>query len=164
MLDSGLETLYLSSRLKERAMKQPRGFTLIELLITMVILGILTAIALPAYNDYVQRGKITEAFTGLADFRVRMEQFYQDNRRYDGAGLNGCGATAPNSKYFDFGCAPSLAPSQSYTVTASGKATENLTDFVYTLNEKNDRATTKVGTGWNGAGSACWVRRKDGGC
>jgi len=93
-----------------------------------------------------------------------MEQFYQDNRRYDGAGLNGCGVSAPNSKYFTYVCAPGLAPSQTYTITATGVANEGLTNFVYTLNESNVRATTTVGTGWSGAGSACWVRRKDGSC
>jgi type IV pilus assembly protein PilE len=162
-LDSDLETFYLSPRLKERAMKQLRGFTLIELLITVAIIAILAAVALPAYNDYSQRAKLTEAFSGLAEFRVRMEQFYQDNRRYDGAGLNGCGAAAPNSKYFDFACAPSVAPSQTYTVTATGIANQ-VPGFAYTLNEKNDRTTATVGTGWGGAGSACWVRRKDGSC
>ena len=123
-------------------MKQQHGFTLIELLIVVVILGVLATIALPAYNDYVQRAKLTEAFTALADFRVRMEQFYQDNRRYDGAGLNGCGVAGPNSKYFTFVCAPGLAPSQTYTITATGIASEGLTNFVYTLNESNVRATT----------------------
>jgi type IV pilus assembly protein PilE len=146
-------------------MKQQRGFTLVELLIVMAILGILTAIALPAYNDYTQRAKLTEAFTALSDFRVRMEQFYQDNRRYDGAGLNGCGVAAPNSKYFTFVCAPGLAPSQTYTITATGIANQGLTNFVYTLNETNVRATTTLGTGWSGApNAACWVRRKDGSC
>ena len=146
-------------------MKQQRGFTIIELLIVMVILGILVAIALPAYNDYTQRAKITEAFTALSDFRVRMEQFYQDNRRYDGAGLNGCGVSAPNSKYFTFLCAPGLAPSQTYTITATGIANQGLTNFVYTLNETNVQATTSLGTGWSGApNAACWVRRKDGSC
>ena len=146
-------------------MSQPRGFTIIELLIVIAIVSILAAVALPAYNDYVQRGKITEAFTGLAEFRVRMEQFYQDNRRYDGAGLNGCGAASPNSKYFTFACAPGAAPAQTYTVTATGIATQGLTNFVYTLDEKNVRATTTLGTGWNGApNAACWVRRNDGSC
>ena len=146
-------------------MKQRRGFTIIELLIVMAILAILAAIALPAYNDYVQRSKITEAFTGLWDFRVRMEQFYQDNRRYDGAGLNGCGVAGPNSKYFTYLCEPGLAPSQTYTITATGIANQGLTNFVYTLNENNVRATTTLGTGWNGApNAACWVRRKDGTC
>ena len=146
-------------------MKQQRGFTIIELLIVMAILAILAAIALPAYNDYTQRAKITEAFTGLSDFRVRMEQFYQDNRRYDGAGLNGCGVAGPNSKYFTFLCAPGLAPSQTYTITATGIANQGLTNFVYTLNQNNVRATTTLGTGWSGApNAACWVRRKDGSC
>ncbi|HEY7386163.1 MAG TPA: type IV pilin protein [Beijerinckiaceae bacterium] len=146
-------------------MKQQRGFTIIELLIVIVIVAILAAVALPAYQDYTQRAKLTEAFTGLSDFRVRMEQFYQDNRRYDGGGLDGCGAASPNSKYFTFNCAPGLAPSQDYTVTATGIAVQGLTDFVYTLNEKNVRATTKLGTGWGGAPNpTCWVRRKDGTC
>jgi len=146
-------------------MKQQRGFTIIELMITVAIIGFLAVIALPAYNDYVQRAKLTEAFTALSDFRVRMEQFYQDNRRYDGAGLNGCGVAGPNSKYFNFLCAPGLAPSQTYTITATGLANEGLTNFVYTLNENNVRVTTTLGVGWNGApNAACWVRRKDGSC
>ena len=146
-------------------MKQQRGFTIIELMITVAIIGFLAVIALPAYNDYVQRAKLTEAFTALSDFRVRMEQFYQDNRRYDGAGLNGCGVAGPNSKYFNFLCAPSLAPSQTYTITATGLANEGLTNFVYTLNENNVRVTTTLGVGWSGApNAACWVRRKDGSC
>jgi type IV pilus assembly protein PilE len=146
-------------------MKHQHGFTLIELLIVIVIVSVLATIALPAYNDYTQRAKLTEAFTALSDFRVRMEQFYQDNRRYDGAGLNGCGAAAPNSRYFTFACAPGAAPSQTYTITSTGVANEGLTNFVYTLNETNVRATTTLGTGWNGApNAACWVRRKDGTC
>ena len=146
-------------------MSQPRGFTIIELLIVIAIVSILATVALPAYNDYVQRSKLVEAFTALSDFRVRMEQFYQDNRRYDGAGLNGCGAASPNSKFFTFACAPSAAPAQTYTATATGIANQGLTDFIYTLNEANVRATTKLGTGWTGyPNAACWVRRKDGSC
>ena len=111
-------------------MKQQRGFTIIELMIAVAIIAILAAIALPAYEDYVRRAKLTEAFTALADFRVRMEQFYQDNRRYDGGGLDGCGAAAPNSKAFTFGCVPGLAPSQTYTITATGITNQGLTDFI----------------------------------
>ena len=150
-------------------MKRQRGFTLVEMLIAIAIIAVLVAIAMPAYNDYVQRAKLTESFTALSDFRVRMEQFYQDNRRYDGAGLGNCGAKAPNSKYFTFDClavtvAPATTP-QAYTVTATGIANQGLTNFVYTLNENNARATTTLGAGWTGApNAACWVRRKDGSC
>jgi type IV pilus assembly protein PilE len=146
-------------------MKQPHGFTLIELMIAVAIIAILAAIALPAYNDYVQRGKITEAFTNLSGFRVSMEQYYQDNRKYDGPGLNGCGAPAPTqAKYFDYECTPAVSPAQTYSIKATGIANQGLTNFVYTLNEKNERGTTTVGTDWSGAGNTCWVRRKDGSC
>lgn len=150
-------------------MKQQHGFTLIELMIAIAIVAILAAVALPAYNDYIQRSKLSEAFSALSDFRVRMEQYYQDNRKYDGPsppGLNGCGAAAPTgTKYFTFACAPdAVVPSQTYVVTATGIPSQGLTDFIYTLNEKNDRVTTKLGTGWSGAGNTCWVRRKDGTC
>ena len=125
-------------------MTQQRGFTIIELMIAVAIIAILAAVALPAYKEYVRRGKLTESFTGLADFRGRMEQFYQDNRRYDGAGLDGRGVAAPTSKYFTFGCQPGLAPSQTYTVTATGIPGEGLTDFIYTLNDMRTAGFTLI--------------------
>lgn len=146
-------------------MKQSSGFTLIELMITIAIIAILAAVALPAYNDYVQRAKLTEAFNGLNDFRVRMEQFYQDNRRYDGPtppGLDGCGVATPTgTKYFTWMCAPGAAPAQTYTATATGIPTQGLTGFVYTINHQNVRATTSA---WGKADANCWIRRKDGSC
>jgi type IV pilus assembly protein PilE len=145
-------------------MKQSRGFTIVEVLVVIAIIGILAAVGVPAYQDYVMRGKLTEAFTGLADFRVRMEQFYQDQRRYDGGGLDGCGSKAPVSKYFTFNCDPGAAPSQTYTAYAKGIVTQGMTGFEYQLNEKNETKTNGVMSGWSGAGNACWVRRKDGAC
>jgi len=59
-----------------------RGFTLLEVMITVAIVGILAAIALPSYADYVTRGRITEATTGLSNLRQLSEQYFLDNRSY----------------------------------------------------------------------------------
>ncbi|WP_067522858.1 type IV pilin protein [Endozoicomonas ascidiicola] len=63
-------------------MKKESGFTLIELLITLVILGILTSIALPSYQQYLQNGRRSEGQTALLDIAGRQEQFFLENHRY----------------------------------------------------------------------------------
>ena len=140
-------------------MKRQSGFTLIELMIVVAIVGILAAIAVPMYTDHIIRSTLVEGHTGLSDFRVRMEQFYQDNRTYDGAGLGGCGAAAPtNVKSFDYECKPN---GQTYTATATGKADSRAAGFVFTINEQNVRSTTATKAGWESAAMAnCWVSRK----
>ena len=56
-------------------MRKQNGFTLIELMITVAIVGILAAIALPAYSDYVIRGKLAEAHAQLLTLRSAAENF-----------------------------------------------------------------------------------------
>ena len=145
-------------------MKPSRGFTIIELLVVVGIVAIIASFALPAYQNYVLRGKIIEAFNGLSDMRVRMEQYFQDNRKYNSGTSTNCGASLPSSRYFTFTCTTGADPAQTYSATATGIATEGTTSFVYTINESNAKGTTTVGAGWNGAGSTCWVRKKDGTC
>ena len=138
-----------------------RGFTLIEIMVTVAIIAILVAIGYPSYADYVRRGRITEAISGLSSMRVTMERFFQDNRTYTG----GCPAAAlpPNTAYFTYSCTTTAGPPAGYTVTATGAST--MAGFVYTIDQNNIRRTTLAGTtGWNGDGSACWVMKKDGSC
>ena len=66
-------------------MKKNEGFTLLELLVVVAVIGILAAVSMPYYNDYTIRGKIAEATSALSDGRIKMEQFFQDNRTYVGA-------------------------------------------------------------------------------
>ena len=76
--------------------RRERGFTLLEMLITVATLAIIAAVALPNYIDYVTRSKIVQATSGLNDMRVRLEQYFADNRQYPTA----CVASAAGFKLF----------------------------------------------------------------
>ena len=61
--------------------KKQQGFTLIELMIVIAIVGILAAIALPAYQDYTVRAKVSEAMVNLAESKTTIAEFYSANNR-----------------------------------------------------------------------------------
>ena len=69
-----------------------RGFTLIELIIVVAIIGILAAIAIPAYVGQQTRAARTEAYTNLQTLRLLEEQFYAENGAYT-ANLGSAGST-----------------------------------------------------------------------
>lgn len=145
-------------------MKRARGFTLIEVMIAVAIVAILATVAFPAYTDYITRSKISEAVGQLSEMRVKLEQFFLDNRTYVGACAAGTVAPLPASpqvKYFAYTC-PTLTAT-TYTVTATGAAAQGMNGFVYTIDQANNRGTTSVGTGWNMTGN-CWTLKKDGSC
>ncbi len=143
-------------------MPKVRGFTLIELMIVVVVVAILAAVAVPAYTEYIQRGKLVEATSSLSEMRVRMEQYFQDNRTYVGACVAGTAAPLPAGRYFTYAC--TNLSTTGFTVTATGITAQGTSGFTYSVDQTNVRTTVALPTGWTGAGSTCWVLKKDGSC
>ena len=141
-----------------------RGFTLIEVMITVAIIAILAAVALPSYSAYVVRANITDAVKGLSEMRLKMEQYFQDNRSWtavppacDPAG----GAPLPkDTSNFTFACTTLTATT--YTVTATGIG--NMTGFVYTIDQANVQATPGAPAGWLAPCLTHWLTKKSDVC
>lgn len=142
-------------------MNNAKGFTLIELMIVVAIIGILASVAMPYYGDYVIRGKLVDASASLSNGRIKMEQYFQDNRVYD----TSTGGTPPcpaATKYFTYTC---VETASTYTLTAANNANQGLGaagDYTYTINEANSKKTTKF-AGLAMAAS-CWLMKKGDSC
>ena len=89
-----------------------KGFTLIELMIVVAIIGVLSAIAIPAYNDYTIRAKVSEAFAVVQPYKMKFVEYYAMNGRFPskaensaiGMGADGdCGPAARSGGTCAFG-------------------------------------------------------------
>jgi type IV pilus assembly protein PilA len=94
-------------------MKQlQQGFTLIELMIVVAIIGILAAVALPAYQDYTVRAKMSEVILAMSACRTSITELYQTGGTPPGA--NNWGCEGVSSKYV-----ASLATDDNGVITAT---------------------------------------------
>ena len=101
-------------------MRNERGFTLIELMIVVAIIGILAAIAVPQYNDYITRSRRTDGQSTLLQIAQQLERCYTQYSAYNN---NNCSVVSG-------GAVSQNSPEGFYTIAATGG---NLTATTFIL-------------------------------
>jgi len=95
-----------------------RGFTLIEVMITVAIIGILTAVALPSYLEHVRKGRRAEAQAYLQTVATRQQQFLVDTRAFVDLATLGVAQPSGVSRYYTVTLARVAGPPPTFSVTA----------------------------------------------
>ncbi len=98
--------------------KIQQGFTLIELMIVIAILGILMAIAIPAYQDYLVRAKASEALLAMAPAKLGVSEYVTTNGAFPGT-LTSAGVSFAASTYV-----ATLVVASGGKITATAQATK----------------------------------------
>lgn len=124
--------------------KVQQGFTLIELMIVVAIIGILAAVALPAYKDYTVRAKMSEVVLAASSCRTIISEVYQTGVSTTSPGANnwGCESTSATTKYVAKVETDGIG---TITVTTQGFSDTNIDGKTIILTPYSDAAlTTKM--------------------
>ena len=131
--------------MKRSMQKMQKGFTLIELMIVVAIIGILAAVALPAYQDYTKRAKMTEVILAASACRTTITEVFQSATSTPSGGAWGCESVSgtQSSKYVT-----SVATDASgvVTVVATGIDSTNIDTKAITLVPYKDNTTAMAST------------------
>lgn len=124
------------------------GFTLIELMITVVIVAILAAIALPSYQNYIKRTNIKAAQTDLVALSLVFENYYQRNLSYPNQDYTNTSAlsvfpqwAASKTDTFEFS-SKKVDGGKGYELYATAKRSSNLAGCELKITNTNQRTAT----------------------
>ncbi|MDG1065286.1 MAG: type IV pilin protein [Luminiphilus sp.] len=128
------------------------GFTLVELLIAVVIVGVLTAVALPAYQDFVKSSRRADARNALFNLQVNQERYRSNNLSYATlAQLSSSYGVSSTSEAGHYSISVTVNTASTYTATAT-PAGSQIGDDCGTFAITNSRPDTSG----NYADSDCW--------
>lgn len=146
---------------RARSRESQGGFTLIEVMITVAIVAILAAVALPSYRDYILRGQLVDATNLLAAGQANMERYFQDNRKYSSVSGSINPPCAATQGAFTQSC--STLTDTAFVLTAQGSGPTSA--FRYTIDQQGSRTTViAAGAPWPAGTYLCWIMKKGQSC
>ena len=158
----GEETLYPKSTLEQISMKKIQsGFTLIELMIVVAIIGILAAIAIPQYQNYVARAQTSEALSLVSGAKVAVAEYLNVNSEFP-AGNTEAGMEDAGNIKGKYVSSVTVSTADTGTVAGGDLVTHATVTAIFKNTGGFDAHTKLAGgslilTGTDNTGSVSWV-------
>jgi len=139
---------------KGRCTHKHHGFTLVEIMITLVIIGILTAIAYPSYQSYILKSRRSDALSTISQYQIIFERCYAQNFAYNVAcaALPGFPLTSPQG-YYSISLSNLSASTYTLTATPLGTQVKDTTCASMSVNQANVKTGLDSGAA---AQTSCW--------
>jgi type IV pilus assembly protein PilE len=135
---------------KRKRLNGARGFTLMEVIVVVTMLGILAAIAIPNYSEYIRRGHRSAAQAYLLDLASRQVQFYLDRRVFaDNVAALNLNAPTEIANRYNVAIAVTAGPPATFTITATPTGSQ-------TGDRCGNLTIDQTGARGAGATTGCW--------